>query len=50
MAKTDFNIQLSGGEPSGTTTLYHPGDLLKGQVTIFTDSDVKCKNIHARLL
>ena len=50
MAKADFDIQLSGGEPSATTTLYHPGDILRGQVVIFTDSDIKCKNIHARLL
>lgn len=50
MAKADFDIQLLDGEPSGTTTLYHPGDLIRGQVVIFTDEDVKCKNIHARLI
>jgi len=50
MAKADFDIQFLDGEPSGTTTLYHPGDLLRGQVTIFTDSEVKCKSIQARLI
>lgn len=50
MAKADFDIQFLSGEPSGTTTLYHPGDLLKVRTIIFTDSDVKCKNVHARLL
>jgi hypothetical protein len=50
MAKADFEIQFLDGEPAGTTTMYHPGDLLRGQVTIFTDSDVKCKTLHARLL
>jgi hypothetical protein len=50
MAKADFDIQFLGGEPTGTTTLYHPGDQLRGQVTFFTDSEVKCKAVHARLL
>lgn len=50
MAKADVDIQLLGGEPAGTTILYNPGNLLRAQVIIFTDDDVKCKNIHARLL
>jgi hypothetical protein len=49
MAKADFDIQFLSGEPAGTTTLYHPGDLLKGRIIIFTDSDVNCKNVYARL-
>lgn len=50
MAKVDFNIHFLSGEPTGTTTLFRPGDLLRGQVIISTDSDVNCKNVHARLL
>ena len=50
MAKADFDIQFLDGEPSGTTTLYHPGNSLRGQVTIFTDGDINCKSVQARLI
>ncbi|MBE2222168.1 MAG: hypothetical protein IAF02_11535 [Anaerolineae bacterium] len=50
MAKADFDIQFLDGESSDTTTLYHPGEVLRGQVTIFTDSNMDCKNILARLV
>lgn len=50
MTKADFDIQLLAGESTGITTYYRPGDLLRAQVTIFTDDEVKCRDIHARLL
>ena len=50
MTKADFDIQFLDGEPSGPTTLYHPGNSLRGQVTIFTDGDISCKSVQARLI
>jgi hypothetical protein len=50
MAKADFDLQLLDGTPQGSYKLFQPGQILRGEVTIFTDEDVKCQGIFTRLL
>lgn len=49
MANADFDIQLFEGKMDGHTPLFHPGETLKGRVVIYTDSDINCKQVSARL-
>ncbi len=49
MANADFDIQFFDGKVDGDVTLFQPGEALKGRVTIYTDSDINCKQVTARL-
>ncbi len=49
MAKADFEVLLYEGVDTGPTKTYRPGDSIRGRVTLFTDSNVKCKHFFIRL-
>ncbi|MFO7684215.1 MAG: hypothetical protein R6X34_29650 [Chloroflexota bacterium] len=50
MAKTDIDIQVFNEEYAGSDALFQPGSWLKGRATIFTDSDINCKQVTAQLI
>ncbi len=50
MANTDIDIQFFNEDTAGSDALFQPDSWIKGRATIFTDSDIKCKDVTAQLL
>ncbi|MBX3055989.1 MAG: hypothetical protein KF770_05905 [Anaerolineae bacterium] len=50
MADVLIEITLLGGETDYGYKRYAPGEALRGNLTVYPDSDIKCKNLYLRLL
>lgn len=49
MARVDITITLQEGHKSGGVMTFAPGELLRGTVTLYPDSDVNCRKAEVHL-
>jgi hypothetical protein len=50
MAEVAIEVSLQGGQEEIGYKQYATGDVLRGNLTVYPDSDVNCKHLYLRLL